>query len=125
MNAEELKAGEELATKVQAAKADFLRPVQSLAGLYFRCQQHCYERYVTLEEAEDCKLRCKGVMSRFNHTLDTNLAKVFTGFFKCVQTCREQGGSCLQNCQEEAALTLQESKQVILTAADKTAKQYA
>lgn len=125
MNAEEQKAVEELANKVQEAKADFLQPVQGLAGQYFRCQQHCYERFLTLEEAEDCKLRCKGVMGRFNHVLETNLAKVFTGFFKCAEPCREKGGSCLQNCQEEAAHTLQESKQVILTTADKAAKQYA
>lgn len=124
MSAEEEKAAKELADKVQEAKADFVRPVQSLAGLFFRCQQHCYERNLTLEEAEDCKLRCKGVMSRFNNTLEINLAKVFTGFYKCAQPCREKGESCLQNCQEEAMQTLQESKQVILTSADKAAKQY-
>lgn len=125
MNPAEQKAAELLASQVQAAKADFLQPIQRLAGQYFRCQQHCYERHTTLLEAEDCKTMCKAVLGSFNNTLESSLSRVFTGFFKCATACRGKGETCLPTCQEEAVLKTQEAKQAVLVAADKTSKKFA
>lgn len=125
MNPAEKKAGEALAAQVQAAKADFMQPLQHLAGNYFRCQQHCYEKYTTLLQAEDCKLRCNAVMSSFNNVMGNSLSEVFTGFFKCATACREKGETCLPTCHEAAGVRLKEAKETVLTTAEKASKKFA
>lgn len=121
------KAAQSLAEQIQTAKSDFKQPVKGLAGQYYRCQQHCYDQFLTLQEAEDCKMRCKAVLGRFNYILESQLGSVFQGFFKCAEPCSkgEDEASCLRGCQEQAGSSLQQAKAAILDAAEKAAKQYA